>query len=608
MCGIFGYMGPKNALPLLVEGLRRLEYRGYDSTGVAINNGEGIVTHKTVGKVTDLKEILPDHIEGTAGIAHTRWATHGGVTQVNTHPHASSDGAVHLVHNGIIENFRHLRRHLSTSGIECVSETDSEVLVQLIAQELASGSTPLQSVQTTLKRVRGTWGVCIMFRDHDELICARNGSPLIIGQGQNEMFVSSDPHPLTSHTQRVIYLDDGDIVVLTPTSINMTSSVKGRPVKPNVTVLEEAWSESELGDAPHYMHKEIYEQPDALRQCIAGRVDREMGTGRLGGMRLGHETLMQAPHVRLLGCGTANIAAEIGQMLIEKMARIPAVTHISSEFRNNDPVINPKALYLAVSQSGETADTISAVKEIKLKGGQVFGVVNVVGSTIARLCGQGVYIHSGPEQSVASTKAFTNMVAALTVFATQLGRTRHLSKEQGRDIIDHLQQTPHLMEKYFENEGPLHEAVDLLAAAKSVLFLGRGLSASVAREGALKLMELAYIPCLAYPAGEMKHGPIALLEKGSPVVVIAPNDHLKEKTLSALHECKARGAKIILIHEEGDSIAEEGDVSIAVPANHPYLTPLLTVLPLQLLAYHTALRLGRDVDRPRNLAKSVTVE
>jgi glucosamine--fructose-6-phosphate aminotransferase (isomerizing) len=333
-----------------------------------------------------------------------------------------------------------------------------------------------------------------------------------------------------------------------------------------------------------------------------------MGSGRLGGMRLGHSTMVQAPHVRLLGCGTANIAAEIGQMLIEKMARIPAVTHISSEFRNNDPVINPKAIYLAVSQSGETADTISAVKEIKLKGGQVFGVVNVVGSTIARLCGQGVYIHSGPEQSVASTKAFTNMVAALTIFATQLGRTRNLSKAKGREVIEHLQQAPHLMESYFENPGPIDEAVALLAEAKSVLFLGRGLSAPVAKEGALKLMELAYIPCLAYPAGEMKHGPIALLEEGSPVVIVAPNDHLKEKTLSALHECRARGAKIILIHEEGDAIASEGDVSIAVPRIHPWLTPLLTVVPLQLIAYSTALHLGKDVDRPRNLAKSVTVE
>ena len=476
-----------------------------------------------------------------------------------------------------------------------------------MALELQNGATPLQSVQNTLKVVRGTWGLCILFKEHDVLICARNGSPLIIGQGEGETFVSSDPHPLTSHTQRVVYLEDGDVAVIERGSFTITTT-KGQAVEPNITVLEDAWGEAELGDAPHYMYKEIYEQPDALRQCIGGRVDREMGTGRLGGMGLDHNTLVQAPHVRLLGCGTAAFAAEIGQMLIEKMGRIPAVTHISSEFRNNDPVINPKALYLAVSQSGETADTISAVKEIKLKGGQVFGVVNVVGSTIARLCGQGVYIHSGPEQSVASTKAFTNMVAALTIFATQLGRTRHLSKDDGRELIQHLQQAPHLMETYFEDTGPINEAVELLSDANSVLFLGRGLSAPVAKEGALKLMELAYIPCLAYPAGEMKHGPIALLEEGSPVVVVAPNDHLKEKTMSALHECKARGAKIILIHEKGDTIASEGDVSIAVPAIHPWLTPLLTVLPLQLMAYETAVKLGRDVDRPRNLAKSVTVE
>lgn len=607
MCGIFGYIGPQQALPILVEGLRRLEYRGYDSTGVAIHGNDGVVVHKTVGKVTDLQRILPDHEDGTLGIAHTRWATHGGVTQVNTHPHHAHDGSVHLVHNGIIENFRSLRKHLNQHGIDCISETDSEVLVQMMALERSNGATPLEAVQRTLQRLRGTWGLCIMFRDEDMLICARNGSPLIIGQGVDEMFVSSDPHPLTSHTQRVVYLDDGDLAVVRRSGITMHSA-QGVSSKPNVTVLEEEWGESDLGDAPHYMYKEIYEQPDAVRQCIAGRVDREMGSGRLGGMRLAHDTLVQAPHVRLLGCGTAYYAAEIGQMLIEKMARIPAVTHISSEFRNNDPVINPKALYLAVSQSGETADTISAVKEIKLKGGQIFGVVNVVGSTIARLCEKGVYIHSGPEQSVASTKAFTNMVAALTIFATQLGRTRHLSKDQGRELIEHLQQAPHLMERYFEDVGPIHEAVELLAEASSVLYLGRGLSASVAKEGALKLMELAYIPCLAYPAGEMKHGPIALLEEGSPVVVIAPNDHLKSKTLSALHECKARGAKIILIHEAGDDIASEGDVSIAVPAIHPWLTPLLTVLPLQLMAYHTALRLGRDVDRPRNLAKSVTVE
>ena len=607
MCGIFGYIGSQQALPILVEGLRRLEYRGYDSTGVSVHDGTTIQTHKTVGKVADLHAILPAGVQGTLGIAHTRWATHGGVTDLNAHPHASRDGRIHLVHNGIIENFQLLRRRLTAQGIDCVSETDSEVLVHMVALEMEKGSAPLEAVQRMLKHLRGTWGLCIMFNDHDLLVCARNGSPLIVGQGDGEMFVSSDPHPLTTHTQRVVYLEDGDVAVITREGVKLRST-RGSLVNPDITVLEEEWGEAELGDAPHYMYKEIHEQPDALRQCIAGRIDREMGTGRLGGMRLEHSTLVQTPHVRLLGCGTAHYAAEIGQMLIEKMARIPAVTHISSEFRNNDPVINPKALFLAVSQSGETADTISALKEIKLKGGQVFGVVNVVGSTIARLCERGVYIHSGPEQSVASTKAFTNMVAALAIFATQLGRTRSLSKEQGKEVMQALHQAPHLMEAYFDDVGPISQAVDLLADAKSVLFLGRGLSASVAKEGALKLMELAYIPCLAYPAGEMKHGPIALLEEGSPVVVVAPNDHLKEKTLSALHECRARGAKIILIHEKGDPIGEEGDVSIPVPSIHPWLTPLMTVVPLQLMAYETAVRLGHDVDRPRNLAKSVTVE
>ena len=396
MCGIFGYLGHQQALPILVEGLRRLEYRGYDSIGVAVDDGETIQTHKTVGKVSDLKSILPASIDGTLGIAHTRWATHGGVTQANAHPHASENGTVHLVHNGIIENFQQLRKSLSKRGVECKSETDSEVLAHMMALELEKGAEPLDAVLSTLRRLRGTWGLCIMFKELDMLVCARNGSPLIIGQGEGETFVSSDPHPLTAHTQRVVYLEDGDVAVIHRGSFNIMS-MKGHSVEPNITVLDEAWGEAELGDAPHYMYKEIHEQPDALRQCIAGRVDREMGTGRLGGMGLDHSTLIQAPHVRLLGCGTAAYAAQIGQMLIEKMGRIPAVTHISSEFRNNDTVINPKAIYLAVSQSGETADTISAIKEIKLKGGQVFGVVNVVGSTIARLCGKGVYIHSGPE-------------------------------------------------------------------------------------------------------------------------------------------------------------------------------------------------------------------
>jgi glucosamine--fructose-6-phosphate aminotransferase (isomerizing) len=606
MCGIFGYIGPHQAAPLMVEGLRRLEYRGYDSTGLAVKNGT-IEVHKKVGKVQELRSILPDTIEGNIGIAHTRWATHGGVTDDNAHPHSSANGSVVIVHNGIIENARMLRTSLSVQGVTLVSETDSEALAHIIERELTIDDNPEEAVRRALLQLRGTWGICVLFKNHDLIVCARNGSPLIIGQGVDEMFISSDPHALTAHTQQVIYLEDGDIATLTSTSVKLSTMMGGKSSTKS-TVLESDWGESDLGEFPHFMLKEIYEQPDALRHCISGRLDRSRGSGRLGGLKLSPAALAKTPHVRLLGCGTSYNAAEIGQLLIEKLARIPAVAHISSEFRHNDPVINPAALHFAVTQSGETADTLSAIKEIQLKGGSVHGVVNVVGSSIARLCRQGVYIHSGPEQAVALTKAFSNMVAALTMFALQVGRSRNISKERGVELIHGLQQVPHLVEEYLENQGPIQDAVDLVKNAKSVLFLGRGISAPVAQEGALKLMEIAYIPCLAYPAGEMKHGPIALLEEGSPVIFIVPNDHVKIKTVSAIHECRARGAKIILIHEEGDEIAQEGDVCISVPPVHNLLSPLLTVVPLQLIAYHTALALDCDVDRPRNLAKSVTVE
>ena len=606
MCGIFGYLGPQQASPILLDGLRRLEYRGYDSTGIAVKNGS-IRIHKKVGKVGDLESILPDEIPGTEGIAHTRWATHGGVTDANAHPHESAQRKVVIVHNGIIENTRQLRTSLTVQGVELQSDTDSEALAHIIERELTIDNNPENAVRRTLQQARGTWGLCALFLEHDVIVCARNGSPLIIGKGDGEMFVSSDPHALTPYTQRVVFLEDGEMATLTRDSMKL-STLKGKNFDASITVLEQGWGETELGEFPHFMLKEIYEQPDALRHCISGRLDRVRGNGRLGGLKLEPRDLANIPHVRLLGCGTAYNAAEIGQIMIEKMARIPAVAHISSEFRHNDPVINPNALYFAVTQSGETADTLSAVKEIQLKGGSVYGVVNVVGSSIARECGKGVYIHSGPEQAVASTKAFSNMVAALSMFALQVGRSRATSKEQGRDLINGLQEIPHLIEEYLNNQGPILQAVEMIKDAKSVLFLGRGISAPVAKEGALKLMEIAYIPCLAYPAGEMKHGPIALLEEGSPVVFIAPNDHVKIKTISAIHECRARGARIILIHEEGDEIAEEADISIPVPRVHSMLSPLLTVIPTQLIAYHTALARDCDVDRPRNLAKSVTVE
>ena len=606
MCGIFGYIGSKRATPILLDGMRRLEYRGYDSTGIAVKNGE-ISTFKKVGKVSAMQSILPSNIQGTSGIGHTRWATHGGVTDENAHPHASSSGNVVIVHNGIINNSRILRASLVANGVELKSETDSEALAHIIEIELSIDNNPEAAVRRTLQKASGTWGLCVLFKNHDVIVVARNGSPLVIGKGEDETFISSDGPTLSEFTDRVVYLEDGDIAVVTATSIKR-SSLKGDSKEVEVTVLEKSWGEAELGEYEHYMLKEIHEQPDALRHCISGRLDRVRGNGRLGGLRLSPSALAKVPHVRLIGCGTALNAAEIGQLLIEKLARIPAVTHIASEFRHNDPVINPNALHFAISQSGETADTLSAVKEIQLKGAQVHGVINVVGSSIARQCGQGVYIHSGPEQAVASTKAFSNMVAALTMFAIQVGRSRSISKERGQEIIHGLQQIPHLIEEYFEDEGPIMEAVELVKNAKSVFFLGRGISAPVAKEGALKLMEVAYIPCLAYPAGEMKHGPIALLEEGSPIIFIVPNDHVKEKTVSAIHESKARGAKIILIHEKGDDISQEGDVNIAIPKVHPLLSPLLTVVPMQLIAYHTALALGHDVDRPRNLAKSVTVE
>lgn len=606
MCGIFGFIGKRAAAPLLVEGLRRLEYRGYDSSGIVVKNGD-LQVYKKVGKVSELSGILPNHIEGYSGIAHTRWATHGEVNDVNAHPHLNEKADIAIVHNGIIDNARDIRKRLEKKGYIMKSETDSETLAHMITIGMESGQSPLEAVRQTLKRLTGTWGLCVLFKDYEQIICARNGSPLLIGKGDGESFVSSDPHALSHHTQNVFFLEDGDIAIIDRDGVEITR-LEGGVSDTSMTVVEDEWEEADIGGYPHFMLKEIHEQPEALRRCITGRLDKANGGAKLGGLKLEPVRLRTAPHVRLIGCGTALNACKIGQLAIESLARIPAVAHVASEFRYNDPVINPNAIHFAVSQSGETADTISAVKEIHLKGGEVHGIVNVVGSTIARLCGQGVYIHSGPEQAVASTKAFTNMVASLLLFSIRIGRTRSFSRERGRSLIDNFQNIPTQIEEYLSNPGPIEEAVELVKHAKSVLFLGRGLSAPVASEGALKLMEVAYIPCLAYPAGEMKHGPIALLEKDSPVIVIAPNDKHREKTVSSMHECKARGAKIILIHENGDPISEEADVAISIPKCDPILTPLLSVVPTQLIAYQTALELGCDVDRPRNLAKSVTVE
>ncbi|MEL0100841.1 MAG: glutamine--fructose-6-phosphate transaminase (isomerizing), partial [Euryarchaeota archaeon] len=446
MCGIFGFIGNRSAAPLLLEGLRRLEYRGYDSSGIVVKNGF-LNVHKKVGKVSELAKVLPNHLEGKSGIAHTRWATHGSVTNANAHPHLSSNEKIALVHNGIIDNATGIRKRLTSKGYEFKSDTDSEALVHMISIGIESGQTPLESVRQSLRRVTGTWGLCVLFKEHDEIICARNGSPLIIGRGNGETFISSDPHALSQHTSNVYYLEDGDLATVTSTSVEI-SRLEGGISDTTLSVIEEDWGDADIAGYPHYMLKEIHEQPEALRRCISGRLDLANGSSKLGGLNLDPIRLRTAPHVRLIGCGTALNACKIGQMAIESLARIPAVQHVASEFSYTDPVINPNAIHFAVSQSGETADTISAIKEIHLKGGEVHGIVNVVGSSIARLCGQGVYIHSGPEQSVASTKAFTNMVAALTLFAIRIGRTRSFSRERGENIVKNFENIPNLMESY----------------------------------------------------------------------------------------------------------------------------------------------------------------
>jgi glucosamine--fructose-6-phosphate aminotransferase (isomerizing) len=587
---------------------------------VAVQDGRAINVVKAVGRVRKLEAKVPDGIRGQTGIAHTRWATHGGVTEANAHPHIDELGRIAVVHNGIIENMTALKAKLEADGIVFRSETDTEVLAHLIAHFYdgmgslgdsispdAAGD-PIKAVRAALSRVRGTWGIAVVFRDHPGVvICARNGSPLVVGLGDGETFLASDQHALIPYTRRVVYLQDGELARLDASGVQ-TWRLDGDRSEADIHLLEEDWGDSELGDFPHYMLKEIHEQPEALRQCLSGRLVPEDGTAKLGGLEVSNRDLVDLPHIGLVGCGTAFHACEVGAIAIEELARIPASAQIASEFRYRNPVIDPRALFFAVSQSGETADTLGAVKEIQLKGATVMGAVNVVGSSIARACGRGVYIHSGPEMAVASTKAFSNMVVALSLFALQLGRTRALSPHRGREIADALTAIPGLVSDYLSNPGPVDDMVRAVQNAKMVLFLGRGVSSSVASEGALKLMEVAYIPCLAYPSGEMKHGPIALLEKDSPVIVIAPQDEHRDKTLSNLQECKARGARVILIHNEGDEAAELADVAIAVPRTESFLSPLLTVLPMQILAYRAGLALGRDIDRPRNLAKSVTVE
>jgi len=607
MCGIVAYLGPQPALPRLLDGLRRLEYRGYDSAGIALIDGEGLWIRKDVGRVEALGRQVKDGPTTTVGIAHTRWATHGGVTQPNAHPQLDGPGRIAVVHNGIIENMTQLCNMLKAEGVTFRSETDTEVVPHLIRKHYDGD--PVEAVRLALQQIRGTYGVAVLFADHpDMVVAARNGSPLVIGLGNGETVLASDPQAVVAHTRNVLYLQDRELAVIRADGAQV-QRLDGRQVDSAIEVLDGDYGVADKEGYPHFMLKEIFEQPRSIRRALRGRVQVDEGNAKLGGLNMTPRDLVGVKRVVNLGCGTSYHAGMAAAMAVESLARVPARAEIASEFRYRHPIVPHEALFFAISQSGETADTLGAIQEVQLKGGQVMGIVNVVGSTIARTCGQGVYVHSGPEIAVASTKAFTSQVTALLTFTLMLARCRELSLEQGQRVARELMDIPSKVSRYLQNPGPIEAAVDRIANARYVLFLGRGFSYPVALEGALKLKEVAYVPCEAYPAGEMKHGPIAMLDLGCPVVFVAPRDSQRDKALSNMKEVQARGACLIAIHTEGDEeIAEMADVSIPIPEVADYASPLVSVLPLQLLAYRAGLALGRDVDKPRNLAKSVTVE
>jgi len=605
MCGIFGYIGSQNVKQILLEGLKTLEYRGYDSTGIAILDTD-ITLKKCVGSVSELDLTISNlDLPGKLGIAHTRWATHGKVTKKNSHPHISVNKEIAITHNGIIDNHKYLRNMLESEGVIFESETDSEIIVHLIAKYYNQGKTPLDSVKSALILINGTWGICVIFKNHDLIICARNGSPMVSGRGEHGSFISSDPHSISKYTNEMIFLEDGDIAILKDDGIEV-DSLNGHSSK--VVKFEDTWEITELGDFEHHMIKEISEQPESLERCLSGRIIIDKGFCRLRGLELSERELSNKINIHLIGCGTAFHASEMGAMAIEEISGISAKASVGSEFLINNPIIKMDTIYIAVSQSGETSDVLDVVKKIKNAGGLIMGVINVVGSTIARECERGAYMHAGSEISVASTKVCTNMIAILLMFGIQIGRANNLSEKDSKNILQELNILPNKIRDYLNDPGDVLAAVELIKDSKLVFFMGRGVSSIVAKEGALKLMEVAYIPCLSYPSGEMKHGPLALIEEGVPVVVILPKNKSRERVISNIEECRTRGAKIIIIHEEDDNeIIEYADVSIPIPQTGKYISPIMSNIPLQLIAYHTALSLNINPDKPRNLAKSVTV-
>ena len=608
MCGIVGYIGAQDAPPILLEGLGRLEYRGYDSAGLAVVGRGGLKIHKSQGRVADLIAGMSARFKGAPGIGHTRWATHGEPTAQNAHPHTDASGRIAVVHNGIIENADELRAKLATEGVEFTSQTDTEVVPHLIAAAFAAGAPDLEhAVRQALRSVVGAYGIAVLDAENpDRIVVARNGSPVLLGVGEREMFVASDVAALVGYTRQVVYLDDGELATITAGGYR-TFTLDDRSTSKSPATIDWDVVGAEIGDHAHYLQKEIAEQPRALERALRGRLDERFSTAHLGGLNLSVREAREFRRVKILGCGSACYAGDLGAQLIEDLARMPATSESASEFRYRNPVVEPDTLYVAVSQSGETVDTLAAVQELQRKGGRVIGVVNVVGSTIARQVDGGIYLHAGPEMSVAATKSFTSTVTAFALLALHLGRMRDLSPSNGRRILDGLKALPDKVAEILKLDEEIAAIARDLAPHASMLFIGRRRGCPVAREGAQKLKEISYIHAEAYASSELKHGPLALVSPELPTVAVVPDDDLLDKNTSTLAEIKARRGPVVAVAHRALP-TDLADRTIVVPKSEDELDPILLSVPLQILAYHAAVALERDVDKPRNLAKSVTVE
>lgn len=610
MCGIVGYIGNKNSIPILIEGLKRLEYRGYDSAGIGIMHDESCMVIKQKGKVSQLEREVEKHkVFSKFGIAHTRWATHGVPNQINAHPHVNIDENLFLVHNGIIENYNVLKQGLEKRGYKFYSDTDTEVLVKLIDSFLKTGSVLCEAVRFALNKVEGTYGIAVGFADEpDKIVVAKKGSPLVIGIGDGENFIASDVNALIAHTSQVVYLEDGEMAVVYKDRFE-AKTIEDVDIQKEIEEVHMDIDEISKGDFDHYMLKEIMEQPNSIKNSFRGRLLYSEGISKLGGLQGYESRIANSKRIILCACGTSWHAALVGEYMMEQFAGIPVEVEYASEFRYRNPIITEEDTCIFISQSGETADTLAAMKEAKRRGALILGICNVVGSSIARESDAGVYIHAGPEIGVASTKAFTSQLVVLTLITMLIARARHLSLTDGQSLLKELETIPDKVEQILKLNDEIREIALKYADAKNFLYLGRGYNFPVALEGALKLKEISYIHAEGYPAAEMKHGPIALIDENMPSIFITPNDSVYDKVISNIQEVRARNGRIIAIANENDNkIDSLVDHVIKIPVTVRMLMPILTVIPLQLLAYHIAVIKGLNVDQPRNLAKSVTVE